>query len=108
MEVFDEEAGVVLTVIYRDDRRFAWAKKVHIKSFIRDKEYRLAKQGSRVDRVLVGESDGLVHLRYAPRKRQRLKEEWFDLSELEFSGAGARGRRIGTKPVQSIGLHRPS
>ncbi|MDX1382112.1 MAG: DNA topoisomerase IV subunit A, partial [Thermoanaerobaculia bacterium] len=69
VEVFDEDEGTILTVVYRDERRIPWAKKVHIKSFIKDKEYRLAKEGSRVDRVLVGESDKLVHLKYAPRKR---------------------------------------
>ena len=109
VEVFDEEQGVVLTVVYRDDRRYAWGKKVHIKGFIRDKEYRLAKDTSRVDRVVVGESDMMAHIKYAPRKGLRVKEDWFDLRELEFSGPGARGKRIGgPKAASSIGLHKPS
>ncbi len=108
LEVFDEDQGAVLIVLYRDEKRMAWAKKVHIKGFIRDKEYRLAREGSRVDRVLLGESDRVVHLTYAPHKRQRRKEDWFDLSELESSGLNARGKRMGSKPVQRISLEKPS
>ena len=108
IEVFDEEKGAVLTVLYRDEERHAWAKKVQIKGFIRDKEYRLVKEGSRVDRVILGESSQMVRLRYAPHKRQRLKEDLFDLRELEFSGLSARGRKMGSKPVAGVSLEQPS
>jgi topoisomerase-4 subunit A len=106
IEAFDEEKGAVLTVLYRDDDRAAWAKKIHITSFIRDREYPLfkAKKG-RLDRVIPGEADQRVHLHYVPAKRQRLKDDWFDLAELDFCGVGARGKRMGSKPVQKIGLH---
>jgi topoisomerase-4 subunit A len=108
IDVFDEEKGAVLTVLYRDEERYAWAKKVAIKGYIRDKAYRLAKEGSRVDRVILGESDRIVHLRYAPHKFQRLKEDVFDLRDLEFSGLAARGKRMGSKPVAGISLEQPS
>ena len=108
IEVFDEEKGAVLTVLYRDEERHAWAKKVQVKGFIRDKEYRLVKEGSRVDRVILGESAQTVRLRYAPHKRQRLKEDLFDLRELEFSGLSARGRKMGSKPVAGVSLEQPS
>jgi topoisomerase-4 subunit A len=108
IEVFDEEKGAVLTVLYRDEERHAWAKKVQVKGFIRDKEYRLVKEGSRVDRVILGESGQMVRLRYAPHKRQRLKEDVFDLRELEFSGLSARGRKMGSKPVAGVSLEQPS
>lgn len=108
IEIFDENEGAVLVVLYRDEKRMAWAKKVHIKGFIRDKQYRLAREGSRVDRVLLGESERVVHLIYVPHKRQRLKEEWFDLSELELSGLSARGKRMGSKPVQRLSLQKLS
>ncbi|HVR29103.1 MAG TPA: DNA topoisomerase IV subunit A [Thermoanaerobaculia bacterium] len=108
IERFDEEKGAVLTVLYRDEERHAWAKKVQIRGYIRDKEYRLVKEGGRVDRVIVGESDRIVHLRYAPHKFQRLKEDFFDLRELELSGLSARGKRMGSKPVAGISLEQPS
>jgi topoisomerase-4 subunit A len=108
IELFDEEKGAVLTVLYRDEERHAWAKKVLVKGFIRDKEYRLAREGSRVDRVIVGETNQMVRLRYAPHKRQRLKEDLFDLRELEFSGLSARGRKMGSKPVAGVSLEQPS
>jgi len=108
IERFDEEKGAVLTVLYRDEERYAWAKKVQIKGFIRDKAYRLVKEGSRVDRVILGESQRVVHLRYAPHKRQRLKEDVFDLRGLEVSGLSARGKRMGSKPVAGVSLEQPS
>jgi topoisomerase-4 subunit A len=107
-EIFEPEEGLVLTVLYRDTKRIAWAKKIHVKSFIHDKDYPLVKPGCRVDRVLVGEPEKLVHLKYAPRKRQRVTEDWFDLRELELCGLAARGRRMGSKAVERIGLHSPS
>ena len=50
----------------------------------------------------------MVRLRYAPHKRQRLKEDVFDLRELEFSGLSARGRKMGSKPVAGVSLEQPS
>ena len=100
--------AAVLIVLYRDENRHAWAKKIQIKGFIRDKEYRMVKEGSRVDRVILGESNQLVRLRYAPHKRQRLKEDVFDLRELEFSGLAARGRKMGSKPVAGVSLEQPA
>ena len=109
IERFDEEGGLVLTVLYRDDDKMAWAKKVHITGFIRDKEYRLVRGDKpRLDKVFVGESDKLVHLAYVPMKRQRRKEDWFELSGLDFCGAGARGKRMGSKPVAKVTFHAPS
>ena len=109
IQLFDEEEGVEVTVLYRDDRKMAWAKKIHIKGFIRDKTYPIAKGDKpKVDRVLIGDSDQVVHLHYVPMKRQRLKEDWFDLRGLEVCGLGARGKRMGSKPVQRITLEAPS
>ncbi len=109
IQLFDEHEGLVLTVLYRDDDKMAWAKKIHITGFIRDKEYRLFKgDKARLDKVFVGESDKLVHLAYVPMKRQRRREDWFDLAGLDFCGIGARGKRMGSKPVAKVTLHTPS
>ncbi len=104
IQVLDED-GCILTVVYRDKKRVPWAKKVHIKAFIRDKEYELIKdRKGKIDKLKVGEDDRLVHIQYAPAPRQRVHESWFDLTELEFCGTAARGTKIGDKPASHVKL----
>ncbi len=106
---FDEAQGAVLTYIYRDLEKVAWAKKIHIQGFIRDKEYELikGKQG-KIDKLWPGTADDLVHLSFVPAKRQRVKEDWFDLQNLELCGLTARGTKMAPKPVAEVRCHRRS
>jgi topoisomerase-4 subunit A len=101
--VFDAEQGVKFTVVYRNKERRAFAKKVHIQKFIRDKEYELikGKQG-KVDLLLPGDVDDVVKLSFVPKKYQRVNEAEFDLAGLDFVGVGARGSRMASKPVARI------
>ncbi len=101
--VLNPEEGRHFTVVYRFDDRMAHAKKVHIKSFIRDKEYELiAGKKGRIDLLLEGDSDAGVHVTFVPRKRQRVHEAVFDLAEIDFQGTSARGRRVASKPVAKV------
>ncbi len=101
--VLDPEEGRVFTVVYRNSDRFAWGKKVHIRAFIKDREYQLIKDlKGRIDLLLEGSSDDLVHMDFVPAKRQRVHEADFDLAELEFKGVSALGRRLAPKPVARI------
>jgi len=107
IERFDSENGVFLTYVYRDDDRRPWAKKIHIQGFIKDKEYDLIKnRKGHVDRLFVGESTHLVHILFVPMKRQRKKDDWFNLSDLPVCGLGSRGTRMGTKAVQRFKFHK--
>ncbi len=102
-QVFDPEEGATFTVVYRDHDRIVWGKKVHIKSFIRDREYELVKdRAGRVDLLIPGDVADTVHMTFVPRKRQRVHEAAFDLSELSLTGVSARGRRLAPKPVARI------
>jgi hypothetical protein len=102
-KVFDPEEGVRFTVVYRTKDKVVYGKKIHIKAFIRDREYELIKdRNGRVDLLIEGDSDDVVHLDFVPKKRQRVHEASFDLGELEPTGAGARGRRLAPKPVARI------
>lgn len=106
---FDEEVGVVLTYFYRDTDKMAWAKKIHITGFIRDKEYDLIKdRAGRIDRLWVGDADKIAHVLYVPAKRQRVKDARFDPRGLAPCGLAARGTRMGAKPVTKIRLEKPS
>jgi len=102
-KVFDPEQGVAFTVVYRDSSRIVFAKKIHIKAFIRDREYELIKdRKGRVDLLIEGDCNDVLQLDFVPKKRQRVHEATFDLSEVEQTGVTARGRRLAPKPVTKI------
>ncbi|HXZ84203.1 MAG TPA: hypothetical protein VEI82_01825, partial [Myxococcota bacterium] len=102
--LFDAEKGKDFTLVYRDGARNAFGKRVHIESFIHDKEYRLFKdEKGKLDLLLEGDAaPGKVHLAFVAQKRQRQKEAEFDLGELEFAGTNARGQRLAPKPVARV------
>ncbi|RIL04829.1 MAG: DNA topoisomerase IV subunit A [Proteobacteria bacterium] len=103
--VFDPDRGAAFTVVYRDRQRFAFGKRVQIQGFIRGKEYLLIKdKAGKVDLLLPGDADGILHLKFAAMKRQRVHEATFDLAELETTGVAARGTRLAPKPVASVKL----
>ena len=72
-ELFDPDRGTEFIVVYRDKQKMAFAKKIKIEKFIRNREYRLIKdKGGRVDLLLSPDQLGTVHLDFVPAKRQRL------------------------------------
>jgi topoisomerase-4 subunit A len=101
---FDPEKGKDFTVVWRDAERNAFGKRVHIESFIRDKEYRFFKdEKGKLDLLLEDDvTPGKVHLQFVAAKRQRQKECDFDLGDLEFAGLTARGQRLAPKPVARV------
>ncbi|MEM7517279.1 MAG: DNA gyrase subunit A, partial [Planctomycetota bacterium] len=102
---FDQDNGVHLTYLYRDLDKCAWAKKIHITGFIHDKEYDLIKdRAGKVDRLWVGEPDHRIYMKFAPAKRQRKIEDWYELEGLTVCGLGARGSRMSSKPVSLVRL----
>lgn len=102
-EPFNTETGAKFTVVYRDTSRIAWAKKVHIHKFIKDRDYELIKdKAGKIDLLLPGDATNMIKVHFAPAKRQRVKEAEFDLSELEFTGPGSKGRRVNPKPINRI------
>jgi hypothetical protein len=102
-DVFDQEEGKAFTVIYRDNKKIAFAKKIHIQRFIRDREYELIKgKTGKVDHLLPLESVNTVHLDFVPAKRQRVKNATFELADLDVISVTARGRRLAAKPVSRI------
>ena len=100
---FDPERGAEFTVIYRDAKRMAFAKRIRIEKFIRNKEYRLVKdEKGRVDLLLQQGEIGVVKLTYVAQKRQRVKGSEYDLSPLELTSPSARGNRMAPKPVARV------
>ncbi|MEM6456602.1 MAG: DNA topoisomerase IV subunit A [Acidobacteriota bacterium] len=107
---FDDETGQVITLLYRDADRCAWAKRVHVTGFIRDKEYSLIRDPKgRLDRLWIGEPDKTeVRMLFVPSTRMRKKQDVYDLRDLPAVGLGARGKRMSTKPVASLKVRKPT
>ncbi|MBB84287.1 MAG: DNA topoisomerase IV [Deltaproteobacteria bacterium] len=102
-ELFDPDKGTEFIVVYRDKKKMAFAKKIKIEKFIRNREYRLIKDaGGRVDLLLGPGELGTVHMDFVPAKRQRLKKADFDLATLDWTSPSARGVRMAPKPVGKI------
>jgi hypothetical protein len=98
---FDQSKGASFTLIYRDENKIAWGKKVHIKQFITDKVYDLCKSSpTGLDFLKTGDRLESVRLLFVPKPRQKIKEYIYDLKNLKPCGLGARGTRLHAKPVQ--------
>jgi len=103
LDVFDQEEGKSFTVVYRFKDRMAYAKRVHIRAFIRDREYELIKdKDGAIDYLLPGDAADALHLEFVPKKRQRVHTATFDLRSLSTVGVTARGSRMAAKPVARI------
>jgi topoisomerase-4 subunit A len=99
-EIYDQEKGLELSVVYRDKKKIAFAKKLKLDKFTRNREYELIKdKAGKVERIIVGDDKAKVHMDLVLKPRQKLKACKFDLAEVPFQGASARGIRIAPKPV---------
>ncbi len=108
LERFDEEQGQVFTVVYRDKDKNAFAKRVYIKSYIRDREYELIKdKAGHLDYLIPGEASGKIAMEFVPRKRARLKGTQFNLNKLALMGVSARGVRLAPHPVAKLRRLKP-
>ncbi len=107
LDKFDPEKGLDLVVVYRDKEKIPWAKKVHIQSFIHDKEYELIKgRAGRIDHLLF-KAVGTATCQMILVPRLRVHEETFDLSTLEECGLAARGTRLAERPTQKVVITLP-
>ena len=108
LDVFDAEAGLTITVVYRDKDREPWGKVTTISSFIKDREYELIKdRAGKIDYFAVG-TGGVATLQFAPAKGQRVHEQVVDLATLEPCGVSTRGTKLADKPVQKIIVQKPT
>jgi topoisomerase IV subunit A len=102
-DALDLENGIKFTVVYRDGKNIAWAKKVHIHKFIKDREYELIKdKKGKIDLLLQGDVNSTITVHFSPAKRQRVTKAEFCLQELEFTASSSKGRRVAPKSVSRI------
>lgn len=103
LDLFDEEKGLTLTVIYRDKAKCAWGKTVSITSFIKDKEYELIKDGAgRIDYLGIGPASGAVVLQFQHAGRGEAAELRIDLAKVETAGVATRGTKLSDRAVAKV------
>jgi topoisomerase-4 subunit A len=107
--LFNPEEGALLTLVYRDAKKHAYAKKVHLIKFMRNREYALAlDKQCRIDFLKVGpQAKATVRLSYAPTPRGRVEEVKFKLQDLELTSVNARGTKLAPKPVSKVRVTEP-
>ncbi|MBI5493670.1 MAG: DNA topoisomerase IV subunit A [Deltaproteobacteria bacterium] len=105
MDVFDEEKGFTLTVVYRDKDGVPWAKRSTITSFIKDKEYELIKD--RQGKVDYLATDLLGEVVMSFMTRGRTTESRFELEALEPCGLTARGTKLSDNKASKVTVVRP-
>lgn len=103
LKLFNPEVGETFTMVYRDAKKVAWAKKFHIQKFVRNKEYKLmADPKGQVDVLTQEKKPGKVRLSYIPAPRQRIKEVDFNLNDLEVGSVPAKGVKMAPKPASRV------
>jgi len=103
LDLFDQDKGQVFTVVYRDKGKTAFAKRIQIKRFIREREYEIIKdKAGRLDYLIPGEVSGQIRLDFVFSKRARISNVVFDMGKLEFVGVSSRGTRMAPKPVSKL------
>ena len=105
--LFDEDRGAAFTLVYRDQDKFLYGKKIRIQKYVRDREYRLIKaRGGKLVYLTAEKHPGLLFMSFVPAPRQRIKEGKYDLGRLGFTAPSARGTRLATKPVSKVKIVR--
>jgi len=103
LALFNPEVGETFTMVYRDAKKVAWAKKFHIQKFVRNKEYKLmADPNGQVDVLTQEKKPGRVRISFIPAPRQRIQEVDFDLASLELGSVPAKGVKMAPKPVTRV------
>lgn len=108
MEVFDQEAGFNVTLVYKDKDKGVWAKRTAITSFIKDREYELIKDKAGKVEYLATDLKGELVVTLPPKGNRKTGEEVrFELAALEPCGVSARGTKVTDGPAQKINVIRP-
>ena len=97
--------GRHFTVVYRDSDRIAYAKKIHIKAFIRDREYELIKdrKGAHRPAPRRATANDILHLDFVPEEAPTgARGDLRPRARSSPPASAARGRRLAPKPVARI------
>ncbi len=100
----DELSKVVFTVIYREAKTgYPYIKRCKIEQFILNKGYSLVPENASVLKLST-EEDVWITVDYKPKKRVRVLQENFLVSDFLVKGVRAGGVRLANKEVKSVKL----
>ena len=95
-------SSVLFTVIYRDMKtKQCYIKKCRIPSWIMNRDYMLAPEGTEVLHVDTREKFEFT-LHYVKKPRIKIKEELFNSADFEEKGHKANGVRLSTQETDSV------
>ena len=95
-------SNVLFTVIYRDMKtKQCYIKKCRIPSWIMNRDYMLAPEGTEVLHVDTREKFEFT-LHYVKKPRIKIKEEVFNSADFEEKGHKANGVRLSTQETDSV------
>lgn len=95
-------SNVLFTVIYRDMKtKQCYIKKCRIPSWIMNRDYMLAPEGTEVLHVDTREKFEFT-LHYVKKPRIKIKEELFNSADFEEKGHKANGVRLSTQETDSV------
>ncbi|MBR6080859.1 MAG: DNA topoisomerase IV subunit A [Treponema sp.] len=99
-------SNVLFTVIYRDMKtKQCYIKKCRIPSWIMNRDYMLAPEGTEVLHVDTREKFEFT-LHYVKKPRIKIKEEIFNSADFEEKGHKAQGVRLSTQETDSVEIQK--
>ena len=99
-------SNVLFTVIYRDMKtKQCYIKKCRIPSWIMNRDYMLAPEGTEVIHVDTREKFEFT-LHYVKKPRIKIKEEVFNSADFEEKGHKAQGVRLSTQETDSVEIQK--
>ena len=99
-------SNVLFTVIYRDMKtKQCYIKKCRIPSWIMNRDYMLAPEGTEVLHVDTREKFEFT-LHYVKKPRIKIKEEVFNSEDFEEKGHKANGVRLSTQETDSVEIQK--
>ncbi len=99
-------SNVLFTVIYRDMKtKQCYIKKCRIPSWIMNRDYMLAPEGTEVLHVDTREKFEFT-LHYVKKPRIKIKEELFNSADFEEKGHKAQGVRLSTQETDSVEIQK--
>ena len=104
LAAFDPELGQRLVVVYRDGKRQVWAKRVHLKRFVRGRAYQLlpAKGDGRIDLVLADRRGLAVRLARAQGRGSSKSGTVHALDDVPEVGVTTRGVKLASAPTAQV------
>ncbi|MBN2510133.1 MAG: DNA topoisomerase IV subunit A [Spirochaetales bacterium] len=98
----EDLANIVFTLLYREDATgYVYIKRCQIEKFIMGKGYTLCPEGCSPLRLTTDENTAFL-VKYKPKPRVQITEEYVVAADYLVKGVGAKGVRVSTREFASV------